>query len=432
MRIFYTLWSLLFLSSFPLVVQNQDFFGEPVVTAFDLHTSRSFVYHRQLKDDLLSFRAAGNSNLIDLQTGSLWNIMYGRGISGTHEGKNLLPAKITAERIFPYYGVSAFPVPWLAIWQRFDANWYLAIAQNGYGSTSGDVHFPPLYPVLIRFVSLVFGNDFLSALFISQISLYLMVKLLYDLFAEWGGERLAEKALFFLLIFPTSFFFFSAYTEATFIIFAILSLQALRNQKWTWAGFWIFCAILVRLQGIALILPVAWSFLRTRFKDIRLTDLFLSAFSPLVAAGIYLLIRARSGDPSVLPFTETNLHARIVPPWANVRYSIEYLLNGSGGYIDALNLAAFILFSVLIIVHWKRFPVEYNVFSLASMVLLTMRLVDTQPLNSMIRYVLTVFPVFYLFGSFAYHKWLNLLIFSFFLSLNLFLSAQFFLWGWVG
>jgi len=46
--------------------------------------------------------------------------------------------------------------------------------------------------------------------------------------------------------------------------------------------------------------------------------------------------------------------------------------------------------------------------------------------------VLTLFPVYYIFGIIARHKWMNLILFASFLSLNLFLSAQFFLWGWVG
>lgn len=431
MRLFYTVWSLLFLSLFPLVVQNYTLFGEPVVTIFDLQTSRAFVYHRLVNDVLLTFKVADRSHMTDTQTGSIWRISDGQSVSGSNQGNSLSLANITSERVFPYYGVLPQPVSLLAIWQRFDVNWYLAIAQRGYGNVSGDVHFPPLYPVFIRLLSLVLRNDFLSALLISQISLYLMIKLLYDLFVEWGDERISEKALFFLLLFPTSFFFFSAYTEATFILFAILCLRAIQSRTWHWAGFWIFCAILVRLQGVVLFLPFVWGLVQTRLKQVSAPQLLVGGLSSLAAVGAYLLIRAASGDSSVIPIMETNLYARLVPPWENVMYSIQYLAQGMGGFIDFLNLVVFVVFSALILVYWKKFPVEYRLFALASLVLLSMRLVDTQPLNSMIRYVLTIFPVFYLLGIFAQHKWINLLIFACFLSLNLFLSAQVFLWGWV-
>ena len=431
MRAFYTLWSLVFLSSFSLIVQNQDILGKPLVTVFDLQTSRSYAYSRLFEKDLLYFQTYDAAHIIDTKTGSIWKISEGRGISGFYEGRSLSPAHVTTEELFPYHSVESHSSPWIAIWQRFDANWYLLIAQKGYGSVAGDVHFPPLYPAVIRVANLVIPNSLISALLISQIALYIAVKLLYDLFTEWGREKIAQKSLFFLLIFPTSFFLLSAYTEALFIVLIVFCLESIRNRKWHWAGFWIFCAILVRLQGVALLLPLVWGILQTRFKNIRLIDVSFAGLNPAIGMGVYLLIRAVSGDPSVLPFTETNLHARIVPPWENLIYSIEYILNGMAGYIDILNLIVFILFSALLVVHWKKFPIEYALFSAASMIVLTMRLVDTQPLNSMIRYLLTVFPIFYLFGMFADNPWINRLMFAVFLSLNLFLSAQFFLWGWV-
>ena len=58
----------------------------------------------------------------------------------------------------------------IAIWQRFDANWYLVIAQNGYGHVTGDVHFPPLYPILIQMTSVIVRDDVLSALLIAQLA----------------------------------------------------------------------------------------------------------------------------------------------------------------------------------------------------------------------------------------------------------------------
>ena len=215
------------------------------------------------------------------------------------------------------------------------------------------------------------------------------------------------------------------------MIFAILCLRAIQEVRWQWAGFWIFCAILVRLQGVALVLPLAWSILQTRYKKGKVIDLSFAVLGPVAALCVYFLIRAHRGDSSVIPFVETDLHARIVPPWENLIYSMEYIVEGLAGYIDILNLAMLILFSAVLILHARKFPLEYRLFSIASIVLLSMRLVETQPLNSMIRYLLTIFPVFYLFGRLPNARWMNLWMFVCCLSLNLFLSAQFFLWGWV-
>ena len=116
--------------------------------------------------------------------------------------------------------------------------------------------------------------------------------------------------------------------------------------------------------------------------------------------------------------------------WTNAFWISDivlFLAYRIGGYLGlSLLTASVAVFTMSVIfLHARNDPLPI------SLILLSMRLVDTQPLNSMIRYVLTIFPVFYLFGMFAQQKWVNLLMFVFFLSLNLFLSAQFFLWGWV-
>ena len=65
MRAFYTLWSLVFLSSFSLIVQNQDILGKPLVTVFDLQTSRSYVYSRLYEKDLLYFQKYDAAHIVD-------------------------------------------------------------------------------------------------------------------------------------------------------------------------------------------------------------------------------------------------------------------------------------------------------------------------------------------------------------------------------
>ena len=93
MRVFYTLWSLVFLSSsFSPVIQNQEFFGEPVLTVFDLQTSRSHTFNRLLNGDLLTFQKLDATHLIDMKTGSIWQAADGKSVSGfTQERHFRLP-----------------------------------------------------------------------------------------------------------------------------------------------------------------------------------------------------------------------------------------------------------------------------------------------------------------------------------------------------
>ncbi|MFQ6000467.1 MAG: hypothetical protein ACE5LG_02225, partial [Anaerolineae bacterium] len=91
----------------------------------------------------------------------------------------LLNPPTTPDPVFrPYQGVEPIIGGWaelaFGVWQRFDTLWYLKIATHGYSPALGDIHFPPLYPVLIRAVgTFLLGNYLLAALLISNAAYFL-------------------------------------------------------------------------------------------------------------------------------------------------------------------------------------------------------------------------------------------------------------------
>ncbi len=50
---------------------------------------------------------------------------------------------------------------------------------------------------------------------------------------------------------------------------------------------------------------------------------------------------------------------------------------------------------------------------------------------SMARYVLTIFPVFYILFKVTQNPWVKRAVVYLFFALSLFLSGHFFRWGWV-
>jgi Dolichyl-phosphate-mannose-protein mannosyltransferase len=425
-RVALTAWSLAILLLFPVVVQNLDLFGASVLTAFDATMGARYVYSRQLDGATLTFRAGERGEVVDQQTGSVWSLRDGRAVAGKYAGRALAAAPFSAEDVFPYHGLAAETNPLLSVWQRFDANNYLAIAVWGYGSFSGDVHFPPLYPMLIRLL----GNSLFAALLISNLALVGALALLYQMAREHFGLSAAGRAVAYLLLFPTAFFLLAAYTEPLFLLLALLSLRAIERRAWLWAGLWTFCAILTRLQGIALVVPLAYALWTTHPWD-RKIERVLALTLPELAGLIYLAMRALVGDAAIIPTTEANLSARLVLPWENVSYAIQTLASGKFQAADVLNLLITAVFALSLLAGWRKLPVEWNLYAVASFVVLTMRLVETQPLNSMSRYALSLFPVLVLFGVWGRNAWVNRLIVYSALLLQLWLGAQFFLWGWV-
>jgi hypothetical protein len=429
-RLIYALWSWAILTIQPLAVQNIDFADEPILTIFNLKDSQAYTYLRYINGHVLTFRPAGNNVIVDSQTGSLWDISTGKALKGAFQGSILFLSKTTPAFIFPYHKAKPIHIPWLALWQRFDANWYTTVAENGYGSVPGDDHFPPLYPVLIRILAPLIGSAFLAGVLITHLATLFAIKLLYDTFCQWDGDIQARRATLFVLIYPTSFFLFSAYSESVFLVAALLSLQQARNRLWAWAGFWAFCAILTRLQGVALIVPILYLMWIDR-PFLRKPAHWFGLALPGIGGLFYLFLRSRQITSAAVPFVETDWHARLVPPWETYWYALRTLFSGRFTFIDLLNWAVVTLFIIMLIYGWRKIPLEYNLYTVFSLLIILIRIVETQPLISMSRYALTLFPTFFALSLAGENPWARRLILYTFIPLNLYLSAQFFSWGWV-
>jgi hypothetical protein len=429
-RLFYALWSWIILTVQPLAVQNIYLSGEPILTVFDLQTSQPRAYLREVNGQTLTFRIANSKSVVDIETGSMWNVFTGTATAGSYQGVTLPAPKTPSAEIFPYFHARTYPVSWLSIWQRFDANWYISLADTGYGGIKGDDHYPPLFPVLIALVTPLFGSAFLAGLFISHLAALFVIKLLYDTFSQWREGLPAKQSTLFFLIYPTSFFLFSVYTESLFLATVLLAFQQMRKHSWGWAGFWTFCAILTRLQGAALIVPMLYLMWQDR-SFLRKLSHWFGLGLPALGGLFYLFLRSKQVTDGTIPFVEVEWHARLVPPWETYWYAVQTLFSGRFTFIDALNWAVATLFMVLLIIGWRRIPLEYNLYSVVSLLIILIRIVETQPLIAMSRYSLTLFPAFFILGAAGENPWLRRLIIYTSIPLNLYLSAQFFSWGWV-
>jgi hypothetical protein len=427
-RTFYAVWSWMILTIQPVAVHYVEIDGRLAVVFLDLYTTKSFSFLRELKGQDLEFKPTSINTAIDLQTNSLWDIHTGLALKGRLKGNSLVTAP--EPYIFPYFQATSYPNAWLALWQRFDANWYISIAENGYGSINGDIHFPPLFPLLIRLAKPLLGNAYLAGLLIAHIATLCALKLLMDLFNEWGGAHSGRDVIILFLMYPSSFFLFSAYSESLFLVLALMALRAMNKRSWGWAGFWTFCAILTRLQGVGLLAPMLY----LMAKD----SPFLRQFhhwAGLVFAGtgflFYLFLRSTQTLQGTIPFSEPVWHAKLAAPWESYFYAIRMILSNNYNHIDFINWTATTVFIIFLIAGWKKIPVEHNIFASFSLLILLSRIVETQPLSGMLRFSLTIFPVFFTFGSVGNNPWIRRIIVYAFVALNLYLSAEFFGWGWV-
>ncbi len=338
----------------------------------------------------------------------------------------------------------------LAPWQRFDTQRYMRVARDGY-ATEEDSVFPPLYPWLVRLLSLPAGDDagarLAAALLISNGAALALFPLLYHVTARELGERHATRALLYLALFPSGFFLFAAYTEPLFLLLALAALWAGRNGRFAWAGVFGFLAAATRLTGWVLALPLAYEALRhasrftPRLSRLPLTPALLRnllfAALPGVALLLFLAYRWQLGLPPLTEVYGRYWFQRTGIPGQDMLTAAQTLFFGGEArrnelFALALDFACALLLIVTTALSFRRLGVGYGLYAALLLLFMLLPTSPVKPLYSFSRYALAFFPTFMLLAQWGQNRWLHRLLLYGFLALALFYSGQFFMWGWVG
>jgi hypothetical protein len=322
----------------------------------------------------------------------------------------------------------------LGVWQRFDTLWYLRIAAQGYAADDPSTVYFPLYPLLIRLLGTALaGNYLVAALVISNLCYIGVLYCLYKLTELQFGKANARRSSLYLAIFPTAFFFLAAYTESLFLLLTLAAILCAHEKRWWLAGIIGFLASLARLQGVVLLAPLLYAYLRDR--GFRLSNLGADLLGPIIVPGGAILFMAYQylilGSGPLLSTYQTQLYAQFVWPWDNILAVCLKILSPEGTFIDVLNLSLLGIFLAMTVRSFRRVPLEYGIYMAVTVFVLLIRRTTLQPLVSMSRYVLVLFPAFMIWGHWGRDSRVQRLIIYPSVALLLYLSGQFAMWGWV-
>ncbi len=145
----------------------------------------------------------------------------------------------------------------------FDGQRYLKIALKGYKQivrerTSKDIYaFFPLYPILIKTFSPLFGGSMAWSGLTLSILFYLFGTIyLYKLILELYSKSVALKTILLFLVFPSTIFYTAIYTESLFFMLMVMTFYYLNKRRWWIVGWLGALASLSRPQGCLLLAPV--------------------------------------------------------------------------------------------------------------------------------------------------------------------------------
>lgn len=274
---------------------------------------------------------------------------------------------------------------------NWDGGHFLGIAQAGY-SEKFQYAFFPIYPLTIRGVNEITQNFLVSAILISVTSTFLGLQLLYKLITFDFNKKIAERVILFMLIFPTSFYFLTAYSEGLFFLFVISTFLFLRKGNLFLAAVFAVFSSATRIQGLAVVLALLLEVqLRGGFNKKN----WYVILSPMGALIYSFYLYQNTGDPFYFlqaeHYWQRNLAVPAVSFWETIKSLSQsgFINNHFNAFLDLI----FAIFGVGLAVRAFRFlPSSYSIYILASVLFPLF----TPTLSSMPRFLLPIFPIFIL------------------------------------
>ena len=314
-----------------------------------------------------------------------------------------LAAMVIGPRPGAHYTASTNPL--LAVWGRWDAEHYLGIAKAGYNGT--EPAFFPLYPLLIRIVGAFTGSQLVAGLIISNVASFFGLLYLYKLVEHEYNRHVAQRATFYVSIFPTAIFFSAVYSESLFFCVTVASFYYLRERRWVMAGLFGFLAALTRSEGVLLAAPmfIEWiiaakegghEFFRYWIDDV-VKPLIGMALVPLGLACYMAYLWVLNGDPLRFSHVQTHWGRHFAPPWVSFASTVQKIVHAHATQTvanESLELAFTLLMLIVLFVGFRRLRLSYVVYMALSIIIP----MCTASLMSMPRFALVLFPMFALFG----------------------------------
>ena len=371
---------------------------------------------------------------------------------------------------------------------RWDAAWYLVIARYGYrpelgAYTASRTAFFPLYPLGLRAIAWLGIPPVLAGVLLSLAAFSLALYGIHRLTtlelgrnarASLSRGRVADAARLAVLVTalaPMAFFFSAVYSESLYLALSVALFWSARQGRWMWVGVLGALAGATRSTGLVLALPAVMIYLYGPREDrpldftaerrsrvarryrLRRDALWLGLLP--VGAIVYGACLGLSGGDAIAPFKAEGVWGRhfagpYVGVWDGVkaafegarqllsfqRHHVYFPAAGGSPSVSAshnLMLLAFLLAAIPALVGvMRRLPLAYGVYVIAALALPLSYPVSSQPLMSLPRFLVVLFPLGIWLGAWlAEHPRAQRPALALSAVLMMVFVAQFATWHWV-
>lgn len=307
---------------------------------------------------------------------------------------------------FPYRNeiLKPFGSPVFWSWGNFDGVHYLNIAREGYFAEFSQAFFP-VFPLLIRYLNIFFQNHLATGLFLSHVSFVFFIYYLYKLILLDHDKYVAKKAILALILFPTSFYFVSLYTESFFMLLVVGSFYAFRTKRQTLGIILAAIASSTRIVGIFLLPALLYEKYISLPKNQNKNFVHYLPFA-FIGLGLFSYMAhlyINYGDALYFLHAQPSFGAgrsdklillyQVIYRYIKMLFTVYPLSLVFLTVVQEFVSSIFFLFLLLKGVLKGRF--SYYIFSFLAFITPTL----TGTFSSMPRYVLVLFPAFILIGQ---------------------------------
>jgi Gpi18-like mannosyltransferase len=300
-------------------------------------------------------------------------------------------------------------------WMHWDVFSYSGIAQNGYSLVEDTVFFP-LWPLLMHGTGVLFGAShtayYIAGFLLTNLFFYLALVIFYHLLNKDFDSTVARNSLFYLTFSPYAIFFFLGYTESLSLFLSLAAFLCLQHSRYWLTGLCGFLAALTHSQGVLLVIPFAvvilqrfwlWDREQTNWWQ-KLHACFPLLLIPLGIVVFMLYLWITKGSPLIFSIQEAqSWHRPLTFPLWSMVLTIQAIFHAPNTYFQFMNLLDLLCVFVPLIIlvpGWKRLPLHYALFALATILLnISYPQGMLEPLTAVPRYMLLVFPVFVILGK---------------------------------